>query len=632
MQEEWGAGVSQWVARREIERVNLHFRRKMGILKGHSTDEWKEGYGEWQDRALMSRAWKWLRRPRKPMPRSRAKRRMVACVRESVDRSASSRRRRISSPRQSAPKTEAREAKPERNRKTSADHLATEDSDEEEILSTEPVAATYDGIYVLSQKTEKRHGPYTMMQLQKLVDQGYFTAHDLAIYQGLEQWVTLEHVPDIRFPVVEAPAEPEPEAEPAAEEILAPEEDAPTLTTELVEDAESDQRQAEAPGKRNLAGSLFRVVAMVCAFLILFLCLCDILNQHMGWNIPIGLGMVGISMTDDAKESEDNQSQDVADRLAELARQQAEAATSKSNDIAALTAELERTKKELASARSATPPAGARPVVPVPNTANPPATPATSPSPFDPLPTPDVETSGKAFTIPDLSMEMLWVKPGTFEMGSPTSEAGRSKYETQHQVTLTEGFWLGKYELTQAQWEKVVGSNPSRFKGVNRPVERVSWTGVTAFCEKLTALEREAGRLPAGMAYQLPTEAQWEYACRAGTTTAYAFGDSLTSGQANISGGPRGTTEVGKYPANGWGFHDMHGNVWEWCADWYGDYPAGAVRDPVGPAGGSYRVIRGGSWNFTASFARSAFRIRIESAFSSNYLGFRLSLRPPASQ
>ena len=130
-QGEWAAGVSQWVARREIERVNLHFRRKMGILKGHSTDEWNEGYGEWQDRALMSQAWKWLRRPRKPMPRSRAKRRMVACVRESVDRSASSRRRRISSPRQAAPKMEAREAKPDRDRQASADHLATEDSGEE---------------------------------------------------------------------------------------------------------------------------------------------------------------------------------------------------------------------------------------------------------------------------------------------------------------------------------------------------------------------------------------------------------------------------------------------------------------------------------------------------------------------
>ena len=307
------AGVSRGAARREVERVNLYFRRKMGILKGHSTDEWNEGYGEWQDRALMSQASKWLRRPGKPVSRSQAKRHIVACVRESADRSAS-RRRRISSPRQAARKTEAREAKPERQPEASADHLVTEDSDEEEILSTEPVAATYDGIYVFSQKAEKRHGPYTMIQLQKLVDQGYFSSHDLAIYQGLEQWVTLEHVPNIRFPVVEAPAEPE--AEPTAEEILAPEEDAPALTTELVEDAESDQQQAEAPGKRNLAGFLFRVVAPTFATLLLLLWLCDILNQHMGWSIPIGLGVVGISTTDDAKEGVLNDADKVGDQIA----------------------------------------------------------------------------------------------------------------------------------------------------------------------------------------------------------------------------------------------------------------------------------------------------------------------------
>jgi formylglycine-generating enzyme required for sulfatase activity len=461
---------------------------------------------------------------------------------------------------------EAREAKPQKQPEAFADHLATEDSDEEEILSAEPVTATYDGIYVFSQKSEKRHGPYTMMQLQKLVDQGYFSPHDLAIYQGLEQWVTLEHLPDIRFPVVEAPAEPEAEPEPVAKEILAPEEDAPTLTTELVEDVESDQKQAETPGKRNLAGFLFRMAASTFATLLLLLWLCDILNQHMGWNIPIGLGVVGISTTDDAKASKDYQSQDVADRLAGLERQQAE---------------------------------------------------------------PDVETSGKAFTIPDLSMDMLWVKPGTFEMGSPTTEAGRWEHETRHQVTLTKGFFLGKYEVTQAQWERVMGSNPSKFKGADRPVELVSWNDVTSFGEKLTELERTAGRLPAEMAYQLPTEAQREYACRAGTKTAFYFGDSLTSDQANIKGGPGETTDVGKYPANAWGFHDMHGNVQEWCTDWSGDYPTGAVTDPVGPTVGSDRVLRGGSWGGTADKSRSASRNRSEPANRDiGRLGFRLSLRP----
>jgi len=243
----------------------------------------------------------------------------------------------------------------------------------------------------------------------------------------------------------------------------------------------------------------------------------------------------------------------------------------------------------------------------------------------------DSSAEGKPFTIADLSMDMLWVKPGTFEMGSPLGEAKRRYSETPHTVTLSRGFYLGKHEVTQSQWEKVMGSNPSRYKGGNRPVEKVSWTDVTSFCNKLTASERTAGRLPAGMAYQLPTEAQWEYACRAGTKTAFSFGDSLTSGQANISGGPRETTDVGKYPANGWGFHDMHGNVWEWCADWYGDYPTGGARDPVGPADGSFRVSRGGSWLFTALTARSAYRDRYLPADSYSSLGFRLSLRP-ASQ
>ena len=231
------------------------------------------------------------------------------------------------------------------------------------------------------------------------------------------------------------------------------------------------------------------------------------------------------------------------------------------------------------------------------------------------------ESTSKPFTIADLSMEMLWVKPGTFMRDS-------------QRVTLTNGFWLGKHEVTQSQWQKVMGSNPSRFKGVDRPVESVSWTEVTSFCDKLTASERMAGRLSAGMAYQLPTEAQWEYACRAGTKTAFSFGNSLTARQANIwpllqsTSTWASSTGVGKYLANGWGFHDMHGNVSEWCADWYGDYPAGAARDPVGPAVGSNRVGRGGSWLNTAYGARSANRGGNGPASSYYNLGFRLSLRP----
>ncbi len=246
---------------------------------------------------------------------------------------------------------------------------------------------------------------------------------------------------------------------------------------------------------------------------------------------------------------------------------------------------------------------------------------------------------GKAFTIRDLALEMLWCAPGTFTMGSPSNEGERSFDEEQHAVTLTEGYWLGKHEVTQAQWEEVMRSNPSNFKGANLPVEQVSWDDATMFCAKLTERERSTGLLPEGYAYQLPTEAQWEYACRAGAKTAFSFGDSLSSREANFDGNhpygdaeegvsPEKTSAVGSYPANAWGFHDLHGNVWEWCQDWYGQYPNGPVRDPVGPAVGSRRVFRGGSWFNVAQYLRSANRYwREPYCRTSSLLGFRLSLR-----
>ena len=165
-------------------------------------------------------------------------------------------------------------------------------------------------------------------------------------------------------------------------------------------------------------------------------------------------------------------------------------------------------------------------------------------------------------------------------------------------------------------------------------MEGVSWYDVQIFLTRLNAAEQAAGRLPAGWSHVLPTEAEWEYACRAGTTTAYSFGAELTSDQAKIYVGPRETTDVGKYPANPWGFHDMHGNVWEWTADWYEEFTSGTVIDPVGPAVGvgSDRVFRGGSWGTPASGARSAIRDGHGPAVSLSTLGFRLSLRPPASK
>ena len=240
---------------------------------------------------------------------------------------------------------------------------------------------------------------------------------------------------------------------------------------------------------------------------------------------------------------------------------------------------------------------------------------------------------GENFTITDLNLTMIWVEPGIFTMGSPTSEAGRQfDREDEHNVTLTKGFYLGKYEVTQAQWKRVMGSDPSNFKGAGRPVEEVSWNDAVEFCKKLTDMEKKAGRVPKGMAYQLPTEAQWEYACRAGTSTAYSWGDTIAKTNANYAfdgygKGLRETTPVGSYPANPWGLHDMHGNAWEWCADWYGSYPSGSVTDPEGPAAGSYRVLRGGSWLTDGTFLRSALR-DVTPSVRDFSLGFRVGFLP----
>jgi formylglycine-generating enzyme required for sulfatase activity len=238
-----------------------------------------------------------------------------------------------------------------------------------------------------------------------------------------------------------------------------------------------------------------------------------------------------------------------------------------------------------------------------------------------------VATFGDKFTIPDLDLTMIWVEPGTFMMGSPETEKSRTGNETQHEVTLTNGFYLGKYELTQAQWEKVMGSDPSRFKGADRPVENVSWNDVVAFCKNLTEMEKKVGRVPKGMAYQLPTEAQWEYACRAGTTTKYSWGDSINASNANYDENLDETTPVGKYPANPWGFHDMHGNVWEWCVDRYGTYPTGLVTDPLDAASGLTRVTRGGSLRHVGSLLRSAKRRTDAPRSRIDVLGFRVSFQ-----
>ena len=233
---------------------------------------------------------------------------------------------------------------------------------------------------------------------------------------------------------------------------------------------------------------------------------------------------------------------------------------------------------------------------------------------------------GEIFTN-SLGMKFAWIPPGAFLMGSPRNEKARSDKETQHKVTLTKGFYMGVNLVTQEQWQAVMSGNPSHYKGEkNLPVDSVSWDDCQEFIKKL----REKDQKP----YRLPTEAEWEYACRAGTTTPFYFGSSLAQDQANCSSGIANslgrlfftgkTTPVCNYPPNAWGLHDMHGNLWEWCQDWNGEYPKHEVTDPQGPNSGKHRVLRGGSWFNNPDHCRSAGRNGNEPGGRSDRYGFRL--------
>jgi formylglycine-generating enzyme required for sulfatase activity/WD40 repeat protein len=224
-----------------------------------------------------------------------------------------------------------------------------------------------------------------------------------------------------------------------------------------------------------------------------------------------------------------------------------------------------------------------------------------------------------------INLEMVLIPAGKFKMGSPKSELGRRTDETQHEVTLTKPYYMGTYEVTQEQWEAVMGDNPSKIKGEKLPVTNISWEDCQEFIKKLNV--KTNGR------YRLPTEAEWEFACRAGTSTAYSFGDSLTKGDANFSAsedtpkdGLKGSAKaVGGYKPNAFGLYDMHGNVWEWCEDWKTSYLAGAVIDPIELRTGERRVIRGGSFDFNGSAVRSSYRADETPAFPDHNVGFRLA-------
>ena len=240
---------------------------------------------------------------------------------------------------------------------------------------------------------------------------------------------------------------------------------------------------------------------------------------------------------------------------------------------------------------------------------------------------------GKPFTN-SIGMKLVYIPPGEFMMGSPSKELQRGSDEgPQHQVKITSGFYMGTTEVTQFQYEQIMNKNPSHFKGQNNPVEMVSWYDVVEFCKKLSEKE--------GKTYRLPTEAEWEYACRAGTTTPFYTGETISTDQANYDGnyfygnGAKGvcrkrTIDVGSFPPNAFGLYDMHGNVKEWCQDWYDGnyYSTSPTTDPQGPFPGfdRMRVIRGGSWCNVPWGCRSADRVQGKPVDRGSSGGFRILL------
>ena len=229
-----------------------------------------------------------------------------------------------------------------------------------------------------------------------------------------------------------------------------------------------------------------------------------------------------------------------------------------------------------------------------------------------------------------VEMAFALVPAGAFRMGSPQEEEGHNDDEILHEVRISRAFYLGRHPVTQAQYQAIVGSNPSYFQGPDLPVEMVSWFDAVAFCELLSE------RL--GRKFRLPTEAEWEYACRAGTASAFHGGEGLTTAEANFDGkftygaGAPGetrwrTTPVGGFPANAWGLSDLHGNVWEWCSDWYGEYGTDPVADPAGPGSGDIRILRGGSWFHGPADTRSAQRDALDPGRRHSIYGFRVVLQ-----
>ena len=248
-------------------------------------------------------------------------------------------------------------------------------------------------------------------------------------------------------------------------------------------------------------------------------------------------------------------------------------------------------------------------------------------------------TTGKRFYRAVLFVvptNMAFIPPGTFRMGSPTNEVDRFSSEgPQTAVTISRGFWMGKHEVTQGEYLAVMGNNPSNFKGdSNGPVETVCWFDATNYCATLTQRERAAGRIATNSVYRLPTEAEWEYACRGWTSTRFSYGDdpgyvSLANHVWYYDNSGLTTQPVGQKLPNPWGLYDMHGNIYEWCQDWWSDSLLGGIAiDPQGPATGFNRVIRGGAWSSAARDCRSAARSSYRPDVRAGYFGFRVVVVP----
>ena len=224
-----------------------------------------------------------------------------------------------------------------------------------------------------------------------------------------------------------------------------------------------------------------------------------------------------------------------------------------------------------------------------------------------------------------VSLPLRWIEAGEFLAGSPAGELGRRDDETRHRVRISRPFFIGVTEVTQAQWRAVMGDNPSYLWGPSRPAEHVSWHEAEAFCRTLS---KKTGR-----SFALPTEAQWEYACRAGGQGAFCYGDDPRGlgeyawCQENAT--PEKTRPAGTRKPNAWGLHDMHGNVREWCADWYAPFAAGEQVDPSGPARGRTKVIRGGSWGYVAGLCRCAAREAADPDTREAYVGLRVVMNAP---